>query len=92
MPTENFLNANELRIIWNDELLPSIRREIKTEMQALTFNIKELTERCDALEKSQDFISKKYDIDISTLQSAKSQTNNLDKKYKGITDTFEGKQ
>ena len=47
--------------MWKDEFLPSIRREIKTEIQALKSSIKLLTERCDAMEQSQDFISKKYD-------------------------------
>ena len=71
--TGNYLSANELRRIWKDEFLPSIRREIKTEIQALKSSIKALTERCDALEKSQDFISKKYDTVVAALQSANGQ-------------------
>ena len=76
--TGNYLSANELRRIWKDEFLPSIRREIKTEIQALKSSIKALTERCDALEKSQDFISKKYDTVVAALQSANGQTIKLD--------------
>ena len=89
--TGNYLSANELRRIWKDEFLPSIRREIKTEIQALKSSIKALTERCDALEKSQDFISKKYDTVVAALQSANGQTTKLDKKYKEITDSLEEK-
>ena len=89
--TGNYLSANELRRIWKDEFLPSIRREIKTEVQALKSSIKALTERCDALEKSQDFISKKYDTVVAALQSANGQTTKLDKKYKEITDSLEEK-
>jgi len=47
---------------------------------ALKSSIKALTERSDALEKSQDFISK-----------CKGQTTKLDKKYKEVTDSLEQK-
>ncbi|XP_068714183.1 uncharacterized protein [Montipora foliosa] len=67
MPDQG-LSAKELRRIWNDEFLPSIRREIKTEILKLKSSIKALTERCNELEKSQDFVSKKYDTAIAALQ------------------------
>ena len=77
---EGNLSAKELRRIWKDEFLPSIRREIKTKILELKSSIKALTERCNAIQKSQDFVSKKYDTAIAALQSVKSQTANLDKK------------
>ena len=55
MSTEMYLSADQLRGMWKDECLPSIRREIKTEIQALKSSIKLLTERCDAMEQAQDF-------------------------------------
>ena len=66
---EGNLGAKELRRIWKDEFLPSIRREMKTKILELKSNIKALTERCNAIEKSQDFVSKKYDTAIAALQS-----------------------
>ena len=67
MPDQG-LSAKELRRIWNDEFLPIIRREIKTEILELKSSIKALTERCNELEKSEDFVSKKYDTAIAALQ------------------------
>ena len=55
MPDQG-LSAKELRRIWNDEFLPSIRREIKTEILELKSSIKALTERCNELEKSQQYL------------------------------------
>ena len=92
MSTERSLSADQLRGMWKDEFLPSIRREIKTEIQALKSSIKLLTERCDAMEQSQDFISKKYDTVIQALQSSKGETMKLDNKYKEITDLLEEKR
>ena len=86
---EGNLSAKELRRIWKDEFLPSIRREIKTEILELKSSIKALTETCNAIEKSQDFVSKKYDTAIAALQRVKSQASNLDKKYTTITNSLE---
>ena len=92
MSTDGYLSAEQLRGMWKDEFLPSIRQEIKTEIQALKSSIKLLTERCNAIEQSQDFISKKYDTVIQTLQSSKGETVKLDNKYKEITDLLEEKR
>ena len=90
MPDQG-LSAKELRRIWNDEFLPSIRREIKTEILELKSSIKALTERCNKLEKSQDFVSKKYDTAIAALQGVKSEISNLDKKHTTIVNSLEEK-
>ncbi|XP_068734476.1 uncharacterized protein [Montipora capricornis] len=90
MPDQG-LSAKEVRRIWNDEFLPSIRRKIKTEILELKSSIKALTERCNELEKSQDFVSKKYDTAIAALQSVKSEISNLDKKHTTIVNSLEEK-
>ena len=90
MPDQG-LSAKELRRIWNEEFLPSIRHEIKTEILELKSSIKALTERCNELEKSQDFVSKKYDTAIAALQSVKSEISNLDKKHTTIVNSLEEK-
>ena len=90
MPDQG-LSAKELRRIWNDEFLPSIRREIKTEILELKSSIKALTERCNELEKFQDFVSKKYDTAIAALQSVRSEISNLDKKHTTIVNSLEEK-
>ena len=54
--------------------------QIKTEILELKSSIKALTERCNAIEKSQSFVSNKHDTAIAALQSVNSQTANHDKK------------
>ena len=88
MIKEGMLSAKELRRIWKHEFLPSIRREVKAKILELKSSIRALTERCNAIEKSQDFVFKKYDTAIAALQSVKSQTANLHKKYQGVQFQF----
>ena len=52
MPDQN-LSAKELQRLWKDEFPPIIRHEIKTEILELISIIKALSERCNAIEKSQ---------------------------------------
>ena len=65
--------------------------KLKQWILELKSSIKALAERCNAIEKSQDFVSKKYDTAIAALQSVKCQTANLDKKYTTITNSLEEK-
>ena len=64
---------------------------MKTKILELKSSIKALTERCNAIEKSQDFVSKKEDTAIAALQRVKGQTANLDEKYTTITNSLEEK-
>ena len=91
MPTENKLSIHDLRKLWKEEFLPSIKQEIKAEIFALKSSIDALTQGCDALEKSQDFISKKYESVIETIQKSNSQAIKLDKEYKEVTDSLKQK-
>ena len=61
MDAKGYLNVNDLRKIWKEEFLPSIKRELKSELEALRTSIKTLTARVDGIEKSQSFISEKYE-------------------------------
>ena len=92
MQSENYLKADELRRIWKEEFLPSIRQEIKLELQTLKASIDLLTDRCNTLENSQQFLSNKYDTVVQTLQNVKEQVTRLDKKYKDATGSLEAKQ
>ena len=57
MDAKGYLNVNDLRKTWNEEFLPSIKRELKSDLEALGTSIKTLTARVDGIEKSQSFIS-----------------------------------
>ena len=56
MDAKGYLNVNDLRKIWKEEFLPSIKRELKSELEALRTSIKTLTARVDGIEKSLSFI------------------------------------
>ena len=51
-----------------------------------------LTDRCNTLENSQQFLSNKYDTVVKTLQNVNEQVTKLDKKCKETTASFEAKQ
>ena len=89
MPSSKPLTVTELRKIWTNEFLPSIRREIKGEIEALSTAIKTLTDRCDAIEKSQGFISAKYDKVLQGLQLANKKSTELELNDKNQYDRIE---
>ena len=61
------LTVESLKELWTKEFLPNIRKEICTEIDALKVSLHDLNKRLDEIEKSQSFISKKYDTVISTI-------------------------
>ena len=85
MDAKGYLNVNDLRKIWKEEFLPSIKRELKSELEALRTSIKTLTARIDGIEKSQSFISEKYESVLKTLKSLNQTTNTLGKKDAELT-------
>ena len=85
MDAKGYLNVNDLRKIWKEEFLPSIKRELKSELEALRKSIKTLTARIDGIEKSQSFISEKYESVLKTLKSLNQTTNTLGKKDAELT-------
>ena len=72
MAGRSYLILDELKKVWKTDFLPSISREIKLEVAPLSDRIKILTERSRQIDKSQQFLSEKYDKVIETLQSNQS--------------------
>ena len=79
------MNVNDLRKIWKEEFLPSIKRELKSDLEALRTSIKTLTARDNRIEKSLSFISEKYESVLKTLKSLNQTTNTLGKKHAQLT-------
>ena len=52
MSNKNYLTVDEFRKIWKNEFLPSIRREVKLEIETLSANIQALTDQCNQIEQS----------------------------------------
>ena len=83
MDAKGYLNVNDLRKIWKEEFLPSIKRELKSELEALRTSIK--TARVNGIEKSLSFISEKYESVLKTLKSLKQTAKTLGKKDAELT-------
>ena len=85
MDAKGYLNVNDLRKIWKEEFLPSIKRELKSDLEALRTSIKTLTARDNGIEKSLSFISEKYESVLKTLKLLNQTTNTLGKKHAQLT-------
>ena len=60
-----------LKELWAKEFLPNIRKELRKEIDSLKDSLLDLETRFDEIEKSQSFISKKYDTVISAIKDVK---------------------
>ena len=81
------LTIEGLKKIWKEELLPSIRQEIQREVAPILDNIKFLTDRCAQIERSQQFLSDKYDHVIDALQNVKKQSSKMENEIKNQAET-----
>ena len=86
MSNKNYLTVDEFRKMWKNELLPSIRREVKLEIETLSANIQALTDRCNQIEQSIQFLSDKYDTVLGILQATKKQIAGLEVNVKEQAD------
>ncbi|XP_068689772.1 uncharacterized protein [Montipora foliosa] len=86
MSNKNYLTVDEFRKMWKNELLPSIRREVKLEIETLSANIQVLTDRCNQIEQSIQFLSDKYDTVLGILQATKKQIAGLEVNVKEQAD------
>jgi len=86
----------QLREVWKSEFLPSIRREIKSEIDTIKAAIDVLTKRCDEIESSQQLVSEKYDETqaknneiLDKLKSNKKEVSSLRTDVKGQQDKID---
>ena len=86
MPDKNYLTVDEFSKMWKTEFLPSIRQEVKLEIETLWANIQILTERCSQIKQSIQFLSDKYDTVLGILQATKKQIAELEANIKEQTD------
>ena len=66
---KDFLTVEQLKQLWQNELLPSIRKEVNAELAKINSWMKTLEERFQEIEKSQSFVSAKYDTLIKKHDS-----------------------
>ena len=72
------LTLESLRDIWNREFRSNIRSEIRKEFDSLNASFRNLNRRFDELEKSQNFISTKYDTVVEAIQALKKQNQSVE--------------
>lgn len=82
----NYLAVETFKELWEKELLPSIRKEICSQMADVKHELEKLSRKCDEIEQSQNFISDQYDNVIQTLQSTNKAIQNAEKDIKVLHD------
>ena len=66
----NYLTVEAFKELWTNELLPSIKKEICSELADVKRNLIKLSSKCDEIEQSQNFLSDQYDTILQTLQTS----------------------
>ena len=66
----NYLTIEAFKELWTKELLPSIKKEICSELADVKRDLAKLSSKCDEIEQSQNFLSDQYDTILQTLQTA----------------------
>lgn len=83
------LTVEAFKIMWKNELLPSITVEIKAEIAQMRVDVKSLVTRCDKIEQSQSFISDKYDQMLESIKTRKLQAQSTDGKIAKLSATVD---
>jgi uncharacterized coiled-coil DUF342 family protein len=75
--------------------IDAIRSELRSEIEPLKSNIDGLTKKLEQVEKSQEFIAKKYDSVLTTVSEIKKASSDLDqltnrmaKKFDALYDDY----
>ena len=66
----NYLTVEAFKELWTNELLPSIKKEICSELADVKRDLIKLSSKCDEIEQSQNFLSDQYDTILQTLQTS----------------------
>ena len=78
------LKVESLKELWAKEFLPNIRKEIRKEIDSLKASLLDLKKRFYEIEKSQSFISQKYDTMISAIKDVKEHNEGVKSQIKEI--------
>ncbi|CAB3998987.1 Hypothetical predicted protein [Paramuricea clavata] len=78
----NYLTVEAFKGLWEKELLPSIKKEICSELAGIKRELEKLSSKCVEIEQSQNFLSDQYDSLLQTLQSTNVSIQNAEKDIK----------
>lgn len=60
-PKQEYLTASSLKQIWEKERLPSIKKEIKAELDGIKDKIKGHSMKCTDIKRLQGYLSTEFD-------------------------------
>ena len=75
----NYLTIEAFKELWTNELLPSIRKEICSELADVKRDLAKLSTKCNEIEQSQNFLSDQYDTILQNLQATNLSIQNTEK-------------
>ena len=65
------LTQEAFKEMWKKQLLPEIRREIRSDSEALKQSMTELSKKFDQIETSQKYLSSQYDSILAAIGEIK---------------------
>ena len=66
-----YLTIDTLKLIWENDFLPSIKNEFQSQLESVRGEIKTLSKKCIDIEKSQNFMSREFENFKESLQTTK---------------------
>ena len=66
-----YLTIDTLKLIWENDFLPSIKNEFQSQLESVRGEIKTLSKKCIDIEKSQNFMSREFENLKESLQTTK---------------------
>jgi chromosome segregation ATPase len=70
-PKVEYLTIDTLKLIWENDFLPSIKNEFQSQLESVRGEIKTLSKKCIDIEKSQNFMSREFENFKESLQTTK---------------------
>ena len=72
------LTQEAFKEMWKKQLLPEIRREIRSDSEALKQSMTELSKKFDQIETSQKYLSSQYDSILAAIGEIKKQVQHVE--------------
>ena len=78
------LTIDSIKELWVKEFLPSIQKELRSEIEDLKSKITSVTAKCDEIESSQKYLSNEYDNFKCSLQGTKKEVTDIKRSIEGL--------
>ena len=78
------LTIDSIKELWVKEFLPSIQKELRSEIEDLKSKITSVAAKCDEIESSQKYLSNEYDNFKRSLQGTKKEVTDINRSIEGL--------